>query len=129
MKRKGFVRLAIETGAALVPVFFFNEVETFNQWHDSLPESVMKWLQRFEKRYFNLNLPGVYGKGFLWLMPHRPGLTTVVGSPIEVVMNPSPTPAEVDELHQKYYKALEDLFEEHKLKYIANGENIKLEFE
>ena len=40
-----------------------------------------------------------------------------VGEPIEVVANPNPSREDVQELHGKYVKALQTLFESHKKEY------------
>lgn len=50
----------------------------------------------------------------------------LVGAPIEVVQSDDPDPAYVDELHGKVIKALEDIFEEHKAKYLKNPETTQL---
>jgi 2-acylglycerol O-acyltransferase 2 len=126
--RKGFVRLALETGASLVPVFAFNEVEMYNQQIFE-PGSRIKRLQLFFLKHMRMTFFIISGCGPCGWIPMQTEITTVVGDPIDVVKNPSPTVEEVDELHQKFIKALENLFEGHKSKYIANADKIKLEFE
>ena len=48
---------------------------------------------------------------------HHSPLCLAVGKPIEVQKTPHPSQEEVDRLHQRYMKELENLFEAHKLKY------------
>uniref|UniRef100_A0A452U205 Acyltransferase n=1 Tax=Ursus maritimus TaxID=29073 RepID=A0A452U205_URSMA len=108
--RKGFVRLALMHGAALVPIFSFGENEIFDQVENS-PGS---WLRRIQNR---LPSPPWVRKGSFSLLPYCQPITTVVGKPIEVQKTPDPSQEEVDELHQRYMKELSDLFEAHKLKY------------
>ncbi|KAJ1075080.1 hypothetical protein K5549_006442 [Capra hircus] len=66
-------------------------------------------------------MPLFYGRGVFQysfgLMPYLRPVTTVVGKPIEVQKTPHPSQEEVDRLHQRYMKELENLFEAHQLKY------------
>ena len=48
---------------------------------------------------------------------HHSPLCLAVGKPIEVQKTPHPSQEEVDRLHQRYMKELENLFEAHQLKY------------
>lgn len=122
------MRLAIETGASLVPVFSFNEVELFNQVvHE--PGSRTRRLQEFLLKHTSVTFVTFSGRGPFGSFPLKTEITTVVGEPIEVVRNPSPSAEEVNELHRKFVEALESLFEDNKCKYIKNGEKIKLEIE
>lgn len=98
--RKGFVRIALKTGASLVPAISFGENNTFEV-------DVNKWRFRFNGR-----------------VP----ITTVVGSPIHVQENLSPTEDEVNEVHEHFCKQIRELFEEQKSKYVGNFEQVQLEF-
>lgn len=73
------------------------------------------------------------GRGFLQLsfgmIPRRHPIQTVVGAPVEVKKNPTPTAEEIDEVHKRFMQALEKLFEDHKHKYLKNAKNIILEIE
>ncbi|XP_037036414.1 diacylglycerol O-acyltransferase 2-like protein 6 [Bradysia coprophila] len=95
--RKGFVRIALKTGASLVPAISFGENNTFdlNGW-------------RFR---FNGRVP----------------ITTVVGAPIRVQKNPHPDDDEVNEVHELFCKAIRVLFEEHKGHYVENSDKVQLE--
>jgi 2-acylglycerol O-acyltransferase 2 len=128
-KRKGFVRLALETGASLVPVFSFNEVEMFNQRiHE--PGSRINRLQLFFLKHAKASFFDISGRGLFGWIPFKTEITTVVGDPINVFKKPSPTVEEVDELHRKFIEAVRNLFDFFdKWKYIANADKIKLEFE
>ncbi|XP_055279683.1 2-acylglycerol O-acyltransferase 2-like isoform X1 [Moschus berezovskii] len=118
--RKGFIRLALMHGAALVPIFSFGENDIYDQVENS-PGSWLRWFQDRLHKSIRGSIPLFYGRGVFQysfgLMPYRRPITTVVGKPIEVQKTQHPSQEEVDRLHQRYVKELENLFEAHKLKY------------
>ncbi|XP_057605801.1 2-acylglycerol O-acyltransferase 2 [Hippopotamus amphibius kiboko] len=118
--RKGFIRLALMHGAALVPIFSFGENDIFDQVENA-PDSCLRRIQNRLQKIMGVSIPLFYGRGIFQyscgLMPYRRPITTVVGKPIEVQKTPHPSQEEVDELHQRYMKELSNLFEAHKLKY------------
>ncbi|KAB0353401.1 hypothetical protein FD755_023895 [Muntiacus reevesi] len=107
--RKGFIRLALTHGADLMPIFSFGE----NDIHDQVENSPGSWLRGSIPLFYDCR---VFQYSF-GLMPYRRPITTVVGKPIEVQKTPHPSQEEVDSLHQRYMKEVENLFEAHKLKY------------
>ena len=128
-KRKGFVKCAIQTGASIVPVFSFNEVEVFDQPSNEPGTKLRKFQDTFKK--FTGVAPAVFiGRGFFQysfgLIPRRHPITTVVGAPLETVKNPSPINKEIEDLHEKFVNALTKLFEDHKQKYLKNADKIRL---
>ncbi|XP_004610886.1 2-acylglycerol O-acyltransferase 2 [Sorex araneus] len=118
--RKGFVRLALIHGAALVPIFSFGENNLYNQVENTRG-SCLRWIQNRLQQLMGISLPLFHGRGVFQysfgLIPYRKPINTVVGKPIEVPKTPNPTQEQVDELHERYIKELCDLFEAHKLKY------------
>jgi len=128
-KRKGFVKCAIQTGASVVPVFSFNEVEVFDQPSNE-PGTKLRKFQDIVKKLTGV-APAVFiGRGFFQysfgLIPRRHPITTVVGAPIQAVRNESPTAKEIDDFHDKFIAALEKLFEDHKHKYLKNADKMRL---
>jgi len=97
--RKGFVKLAIEHGVPIVPVFSFGETDTYDQW---IPDSGIVWLikDHFQK-ITGLSLPLL-----THLIPHKAQITTLVGSPMEVQKNPNPTDEEVQRVLDQYIEHL-----------------------
>jgi len=92
-RRKGFCRVAVATGADVVPVVMFGETELFDVV--PLPAGSLGWrLQRLSHRTFGTSQPIFRGEGLLGadragLLPRRwvpgggrPRLTTVVGQPV-----------------------------------------------
>ncbi|XP_042545066.1 2-acylglycerol O-acyltransferase 2 [Dipodomys spectabilis] len=118
--RKGFIRLALENGAALVPIFSFGENDLYKQISNP-PGSWLRYVQNKLQKNMGLSLPLFHGRGVfqysLGLMPFRQPITTIVGKPIEVQQIMNPSEEEVSQLHQKYIKELCNLFEAHKLKF------------
>eukprot|EP00071_Canis_lupus_P029827 XP_022263384.1 2-acylglycerol O-acyltransferase 2 isoform X1 [Canis lupus familiaris] len=118
--RKGFIRLALMHGAALVPIFSFGENELFDQVENS-PGSWLRRIQNRLQKIMGISLPLFHGRGVFQysfgFIPYRQPITTVVGKPIEVQKTLCPSKEEVDKLHQRYVKELCELFETHKLKY------------
>jgi len=105
-ERKGFVKLAMQQGADLVPVYAFGETSLYN--HHQVGIGLRKWLQK----RFGVAIPLVSGE---WgMMPYRRPVTLVFGKPIAVTPCADPTAAELDSLHATYMQVLQDLFDEHK---------------
>jgi len=116
-RRKGFVKLALETGSSLVPVFCFGENDLYRQL-DNPDGSMVRRLQNWGKRVLGFSMPLINGRGIInydfGLLPHRTHLRTVVGAPIDVPLTPEPTPDQVDHYHKLYMDGLAALFEKHK---------------
>jgi 2-acylglycerol O-acyltransferase 2 len=128
--RKGFCRLAIESGASLVPVFSFNEVEVFDQPSNE-PGTRLRRFQDMTKKWTGI-APAIFiGRGFLQksygFIPRRHPIQTVIGAPIEPPCQTfTPSQQQIDELHEKFIDALVKLFEDHKQKYLKNADKIRL---
>ncbi|XP_069001705.1 2-acylglycerol O-acyltransferase 3b [Embiotoca jacksoni] len=112
-QRKGFVRIALEFGADLVPVYSFGENELFRQVILS-EGSVGRRLQDLFKKIMGFAPCLFVGERFA-VLPYRTPITTVVGSPISVPKCVSPTEEEVDHYHTLYMEALTKLFHENKV--------------
>ncbi|XP_070810059.1 2-acylglycerol O-acyltransferase 3 isoform X2 [Pituophis catenifer annectens] len=116
--RRGFVRLALQHGADLVPVFSFGENDIFRQIQ--FPEgSLLRRLQLHFKQLAGFAPCLFVGRSLFFsrcwgLLPQPSPITVVVGKPILVPLCPHPKPEEVDRYHALYVQALQQLFEEHK---------------
>jgi 2-acylglycerol O-acyltransferase 2 len=116
-RRKGFIELALETGAQLVPVYHHGEVDLYTQ-------AQAPWLRRLQQlaiRVLGFTLPVVRGRGIfqyeMGILPRRVPLHTVMGPAIDVPRRPNPPRELVDEYHAKYIAALEDLYNSTKGQY------------
>ncbi|KAI1902807.1 hypothetical protein AGOR_G00019920 [Albula goreensis] len=111
-QRKGFVRLALEYGADLVPVYNFGENELFRQvvFQEG---SIMRTLQTAFKRVMGF-APCLFIGQSWGLVPYKTPITTVVGRPISVPQFSSPPEEMVDHYHSLYMEALTQLFHAHK---------------
>ncbi|CAK7234312.1 diacylglycerol O-acyltransferase 1 [Sporothrix curviconia] len=120
--RAGFIKVAMATGADLVPVLGFGEVDLYTQ----LQGDEHPLLHRFQLhvlKVWKFTLPFMRGRGIFnydyGLMPYRHPLHIVVGRPIPVAKAASETldPAEVDRLHGLYCDELKRLWDTYKDKY------------
>ncbi|XP_066450242.1 2-acylglycerol O-acyltransferase 2 [Eleutherodactylus coqui] len=118
--KKGFIKLAIEHGASLVPIFSFGE----NELYDQVENPKGSWLRTVQEKLQKLMgvaLPLFHARGVFQysfgLIPYRRPINTIVGKPIPVVENPNPSVEEVDRMHKLYMQKLSELFEEHKTLY------------
>jgi 2-acylglycerol O-acyltransferase 2 len=130
--RTGFIRIAMQTGACLVPVISFGE----NDLYIALPNpkgSKLRSIQEKIKRSLGFGLPIIHGRGVFnysfGFLPYRRHVYTVVGKPIEVKLNSNPTEEAIKSLHSLYVQELAKLFDEHKHKYISNADSVNLEIE
>lgn len=123
LQRKGFVKLALKHGAALVPVFSFGENELFDQMENPVGSALRRVQDRLQ-RIMGVALPLFHARGVFQysfgLLPYRKPIHTVVGRPIRVDLNPSPSKDDIESLHRRYIEGLNQLFEENKEKYSIN---------
>jgi len=127
-KRKGFVRLALKTGATLVPVFAFGENDIFDQVEN--PEGgVLRAFQKRVKSLIGITPPAFYGRslsrgvlrrffGKRGVLPKRQSIEVVFGKPLEIKEKPygnDQIPEDiVDKYHKEYVHALRNLYELHR---------------
>eukprot|EP00403_Amphidinium_massartii_P048890 CAMPEP_0178461992 /NCGR_PEP_ID=MMETSP0689_2-20121128/49598_1 /TAXON_ID=160604 /ORGANISM="Amphidinium massartii, Strain CS-259" /LENGTH=241 /DNA_ID=CAMNT_0020088851 /DNA_START=311 /DNA_END=1035 /DNA_ORIENTATION=- len=121
-KRKGFCKVALESGASLVPLYVFGANDLFSRyWGPSsfaarlskqISTSILVWTGRFGIPF-----------GFI---AHKTKLVVVIGKVLKVERVESPTQAQVDELHAKYVNALRELFERHRGRMGADWPRQKL---
>ncbi|CAK8985706.1 2-acylglycerol O-acyltransferase 1 (Acyl-CoA:monoacylglycerol acyltransferase 1) (MGAT1) (Diacylglycerol acyltransferase 2-like protein 1) (Monoacylglycerol O-acyltransferase 1) [Durusdinium trenchii] len=107
---RGFVRMALRHGVPLIPTFSFGE-------HMLMDNVYLPTMQAWCKSRLGFPIPYLpYGR---WKIPltRRAPTTFCVGKPVfprEKVENP--TKADIDELHKRYFAALEKLFEDNKVR-------------
>lgn len=111
-RRKGFVKLAIEHGASLVPVYAFGETDMY---HTS---NALMGFRRWLMKTFRVAVPLFWGR---WgtLVPYPGPLTVVVGAPIEVkkpAEGSEITGEQIEQVHERFVEALQRLFDKHKEK-------------
>ena len=124
-RRKGFVKMALKTGASLVPVFAFGENDIFDQV-DNPDGGALRRFQNWCKQLIGVTPPLMYGRnlsrGFFrratgaktGVLPKRESIEVVVGAPIACPKTHDPTSAQIDEYHARYVAALRDLYETHR---------------
>ncbi|KAJ7313350.1 hypothetical protein JRQ81_004643 [Phrynocephalus forsythii] len=130
LSRKGFIKTALQQGAALVPVFSFGENELFHQVPNPQGSLIREVQERLQKA-MGLALPLFHARGVFQysfgLLPFRRPIHTVVGAPIFVPKTPHPSREAIDGLHATYLEKLVQLFEEHKGKYgLAEDKHLTL---
>lgn len=112
--RKGFIRLALQSGCDLVPTFVFGEKHAYHKLN--LPEKFKKFMME------TLRTPLIifWGKFFTWLPLQHDNffLSVVYGKPIRIEKAiTEPTNQEVDALYEKFYGDIQALYEKYKDRY------------
>jgi 2-acylglycerol O-acyltransferase 2 len=108
--RRGFIKLAITTGADLVPVLCFGE----NDIYEQIDSRAHPWLHQFQmlmKKVFGFTTPVFHARGVfnydVGIMPYRRPMNIVVGRPIKVEKMKTPSDDYVAELQKKYVEELQ----------------------
>lgn len=106
-KRKGLAKLALRTGAPILPAYSIGNTAAFSAWFDrwGLLERVSRKLQA---SFF------LYWGRFLLPVPRRVNVTMLIGPPILVTKVDEPTAEQVDALHERLLAEMAALFDLHK---------------
>jgi 2-acylglycerol O-acyltransferase 2 len=122
-RRKGFVKLAIRTGADLVPVLSFGENEIYEQFQANDHPQVHRF-QMLIKKLLGFTIPLFHARGIfnydVGLMPYRRPMNIVVGRPIRVVQAHKPEQEDIDRVHEEYMTELERLWDTWKDDFAPN---------
>ena len=128
--RKGFVKIALKSGASLVPAISFGENELF-EITEYKPGSWGRLFQDTMKRITKVAFIPFNGRGILQynfgMIPKRQKVTTVIGAPIKVEKILKPTQEDIDRIHGLFCAQLKELFDAHKGKYVENSDDVQLE--
>jgi 2-acylglycerol O-acyltransferase 2 len=113
-RRKGFVKMALRTGADLVPVFGFGENDLYDQVTSTSHPKVHR-AQLLVKKALGFTIPLFHARGVfnydVGLMPYRRPVNIVVGKPIRVTQSVKPSQEEIDSLHDAYVKELQTIWD------------------
>ncbi|MBN3321665.1 DGAT2 acyltransferase, partial [Atractosteus spatula] len=119
--RKGFVKLALQQGADLVPVYSFGENEVYKQlifekgsW-GRLVQTRFQKLMGFAPCLFHGC--GLFSADSRGIVPYSKPINTVVGEPITIPRIENPSQEEVDQYHTMYISSLLKLFDKYKTRF------------
>ncbi|KIK57059.1 hypothetical protein GYMLUDRAFT_46682 [Collybiopsis luxurians FD-317 M1] len=119
-KRLGFIKVAIQHGADLVPVFSFGENDIYEQMPNQ-PGTTIHSLQKKFQSLFGFTLPLFHGRGLLnyniGLMPYRRQIVAVIGNPIHVEQCDKPDIQEVTRIQKMYIEELTRIWNTYKDQY------------
>ncbi|KAL1921570.1 uncharacterized protein VTP21DRAFT_11286 [Calcarisporiella thermophila] len=122
-RRHGFIKLALQTGASLVPVLGFGENDIFDQIKNERDSFLFKFQKQFQ-RIFSFTLPLFHGRGIFnydyGLLPHRRPIVVVYGKPIPTQKKTNITADDIAELQEQYIDALKEIWEKYKDTYAPN---------
>lgn len=115
--RKGFVKLAICTGADLVPVLGFGENDIYTQIDPKQHRFIHK-IQLLVKKWVGFTVPLFHARGIfnydVGIMPYRRPMNIVVGRPVKVMKQAKPNDEYVRKIHAQYVEELEWLWDSFK---------------
>lgn len=116
---RGFIKIALEEGSDLIPMYCFGHTQTF----DVYPQ-IGSWISNLSRIW---RFPIVLYKGNGWcpMLPRKVPIVVAIGRAIKVKQCINPTENQIDELHTKFIKKLKKLFNKYK-KRVLGWENKKI---
>jgi hypothetical protein len=120
--RKGFVKLAMEFGRPIVPMFCFGQRKTYDFW---IPHGSGFWTWVGRKVGF---LPMLFfGQfGIPLFIPKSAPLTVVVGDLIQVPKFETFSQADIDKYHGMFIDAMREIFESHKQQFGMENTELRI---
>jgi hypothetical protein len=122
--RKGFIKLAVQNGAEIVPAFVFGE-----KWLYGVKE-LPKIIKSFFMKQLRTPLILFWGRYFTWLPFHdnkQKFLSVVYGAPIPIIQQDEPSDEYINEIWEQYATQIHSIFNTYKGKYgYADNETLVL---
>nr|ACV40232.1 type 2 acyl-CoA diacylglycerol acyltransferase [Vernonia galamensis] len=118
-RRKGFIKVAIQTVTPLVPVFFFGQAHTYKWWRPKCEFYVLK------ARAIRFG-PTVFWGRLGSHLPCKNPTVVVVGRPITVEKTLKPTIDEISKFQREYTVSLRNLFDKYKTEIGHPGLELKI---
>ncbi|PWN22915.1 DAGAT-domain-containing protein [Microstroma glucosiphilum] len=138
-RRLGFIKIAMKSGADLVPVFAFGENDIYEQLANEKGTKVYTLQKRFQA-IFGFTLPLFHGRGVFnynfGFLPFRHPIVSVVtlafspvpptytinpvGRPIHVTQSSNPTKEQLDAVQKEYIAELNHIWDTWKDSYAAH---------
>jgi 2-acylglycerol O-acyltransferase 2/2-acylglycerol O-acyltransferase 1 len=119
-QRRGFIKLAIRTGADLVPVLAFGENDLYDQVSSDRHPLIHR-MQMTIKKTMGFTVPLFHARGVfnydVGLLPYRQPVNVVVGRPIPVVQKSVIEDSYVDQLHRQYIRELTMLWDQFRVDF------------
>jgi len=116
-RRLGFIKIAIQHGADLVPVFSFGENDIYEQMSNERGTTVYALQKKFQS-VFGFTLPLFHGRGLLnyniGLLPYRRQIVSVIGRPIHVEKCDKPSLEELRRVQKLYIDELTRIWHTYK---------------
>jgi len=125
-ERKGLVKLAIKTGASLLPCYLFGNTQLYSLWCGGDNGSSLHEILRKISRKLGFALILFWGRFYLPL-PYRVPIVGVMGRPIHVEQNNNPSDEEVLKVHELLMNKMKEVFDKHKDKYGWSHKNLIIE--
>eukprot|EP00879_Flechtneria_rotunda_P031507 GHRR01034426.1.p2 GENE.GHRR01034426.1~~GHRR01034426.1.p2 ORF type:complete len:173 (+),score=32.88 GHRR01034426.1:159-677(+) len=110
--RKGFIRVAMQTGSAVVPCFAFGQSKTYGWYRLGPPWVSDAFVQSISRRIGMVPML-LYGRAGTTAPINTP-MTVVFGKPIEVPQQDSPSDELLQQYLDRYISAMQDIFDTHK---------------
>jgi 2-acylglycerol O-acyltransferase 2 len=101
-RRKGYIKVAIEAGVDLVPIFVLGQSEVYSY----------KGLEKLSRR-LKAAVGIFYGRAYTWL-PYKTDMVVLVGKPIKVRQEDNPSEQQVDNIQEQMKQELSDMFYRHR---------------
>ncbi|KAM7538872.1 hypothetical protein Aperf_G00000055202 [Anoplocephala perfoliata] len=118
-RRRGFFRLALQTGSHLIPSIGFGETNIYDQ----VPNPENSIIRKLQELLVG-KIPVVLAYSTC-IIPYRRPITVVVGRPIACERIPNPKDEEVDELRERYKQQLIQMFNKYRPLYDSTAEDIR----
>lgn len=119
--RKGIFKYALQYGAELVPMFNFGETMSYSNVQGNW--NLRLWLNSW-------SIPAMlpHGRKIFFWMPKPKMCHIVIGTPIPVQQNKSPSHEDIMTLQKSYIAKLTELYDQYKKKFYGPDYELNLEF-
>jgi hypothetical protein len=118
---KGFIKIALQHGVSIVPIFAFGEN---NEWEQlQIPSKISMMIQKVTGGMYPVIPWGSWGP----LLPKQIPIVQCIGKPVEMPKIFKPTKQQVTYYHERFYKSVSDLIRSTQKQ--AGYSNTKVEFD